>query len=245
MIINDIKIELNTPITYSTDDDKKHQGLLISNGETAMVHILEQTDTEVVKQLDNTGNKKRIGIMGGTFNPPHLGHLVMADQVLNQLGLDRILFMPDAKPPHIDHKLTIATQDRIRMVADSISPNQNFGMELSEVTRGGVSYTYDTMVYLKKRHPEIDYYFIVGGDMVAYFPKWYRIDDLIKLVQFVGVKRNPYPIKTFYPVIWVDTPVLDISSTMIRNRVFHKQSIKYLVTDPVSYLIRERGLYRD
>lgn len=210
-----------------------------------MVNVLERTDTKVVEQLAATVGEKRIGIMGGTFNPPHLGHLVMADQVLTQLGLDRILFMPDATPPHVDHKLTIAAEDRVRMVADSIATNRNFGIELSEVQRGGVSYTYDTMLALKQRHPEVDYYFIIGGDMVAYLPKWYRIDELVKLVQFVGVKRTAYPVQTPYPVIWVDAPVLDISSTMIRNRVRQGQSIRYLVADPVADFIRKRGLYRD
>lgn len=210
-----------------------------------MVNVLERTDTKVVEQLAATVTKKRIGIMGGTFNPPHLGHLVMADQVLTQLGLDRVLFMPDANPPHVDHKLAIDAHDRVRMVGDSIASNRNFGLELAEVQRGGISYTYDTMVELKRKHPETEYYFIIGGDMVAYLPTWHRIDELVKLVQFVGVKRESYSVKTPYPVIWVDAPLLDVSSTMIRQRVRQGQSIRYLVADPVAEFIKERQLYHD
>lgn len=210
-----------------------------------MVRVIDQTATKVVEQLAATVSKKRIGILGGTFNPPHLGHLVMADQVMTQLGLDRVLFMPDATPPHVDRKLAIDAADRVKMVADTIKDNPNFGLELAEVQRGGISYTYDTMLELKQKHPENDYYFIIGGDMVDYLPKWHRIDDLIKLVQFVGVRRRDYAVTSKYPVIWVDVPLIDISSTMIRSRVRHNQSIKYLVTDPVATYIKERQLYHD
>ncbi len=126
----------------------------------------------------------------------------MADQVMAQLGLDRVLFMPDANPPHVDRKFAIDANDRVKMVSATIAGNPNFGLELAEVQRGGISYTYDTMLSLKQKHPENDYYFIIGGDMVAYLPKWHRIDDLVKLVQFVGVRRDDYPVTSKYPVLW-------------------------------------------
>lgn len=210
-----------------------------------MVKVLERTETKVVQQLAASVKKKRIGILGGTFNPPHLGHLIIADQVMDQLGLDRVLFMPDANPPHVDRKFAIDAEERVKMVCQSIEGNPDFGLDLTEIHRGGISYTYDTMVELKKKHPENEYYFIIGGDMVAYLPKWHKIDELMKLVQFVGVRREHSPLTSQYPVLWVDVPVIDISSTKIRDRVKHGQSIRYMVTDPVADFIKERQLYRD
>lgn len=210
-----------------------------------MVKVVERTATKVIEQLAATVSKKRIGILGGTFNPPHLGHLIMADQVMTQLGLDRVLFMPDANPPHVDKKFAIDAADRVKMVAATIAGNPNFGIELAEVQRGGISYTYDTMLELKRKHPENEYYFIIGGDMVDYLPKWHRIDDLVKLVQFVGVRRENYPVSSKYPVLWVDIPLIDISSTMIRSRIRQGQSIKYFVTDAVAEYIKERQLYHE
>lgn len=210
-----------------------------------MVKISERTSTQVVTQMTATAKKRRIGILGGTFNPPHLGHLVIADQVAAQLGLDQVLFMPDAEPPHVDRKLTIPATDRVAMVRAAIADNPQFNLELTEVNRGGRSYSYDTMRQLTQQHPENQYYFIIGGDMVAYLPKWYRIDDLVKLVQFVGVCRQGYAHESPYPVLWVDVPNIGISSTMIRQRVRNNQSIRYLVPTMVDLYIKEHLLYRD
>lgn len=186
-----------------------------------------------------------IGIVGGTFNPVHLGHLVMADQVMCQLKLERVLFIPDAKPPHVDHKDTIAAKDRVAMLELAIANHPGFELDLLEIARGGKSYTYDTLVELKKRHPLNDYYLILGADMISYLKKWHRIDDLAKLVTFVGVKRPGYPTHSEYPVIWVDAPELAISSTKIRHLVKHGASIRYLVPDAVATYIHEKGLYHD
>lgn len=210
-----------------------------------MVKILERTSTQVATEMAATAKKRRIGILGGTFNPPHLGHLVIADQVATQLGLDRVLFMPDAEPPHVDRKLTIHAADRVAMVKAAIKDNPRFDLELTEVERGGRSYSYDTMLQLTQAHPENQYYFIIGGDMVAYLPKWYRIDELVKLVQFVGVCRQGFTHASPYPVLWVDVPQIGISSTMIRDQVRRGQSIRYLVPTMVDLYIKEHLLYRD
>lgn len=208
-----------------------------------MVNVYERTNTQTVELLATSIQKKRVGILGGTFNPPHLGHLVIADQVADQLELDEVLFMPDATPPHVDKKLAIDAKDRAKMVAASIHDNLKFNLELSEIMRGGVSYTYDTMVELKRKHPENDYYFIIGGDMVAYLPKWHRIEELVKLVKFVGVRREGFAIESPFPVIWVDVPKIDISSTLIRQKVKDHQSIHYLVAPGVEQYIKEHQLY--
>ncbi|WP_125574244.1 nicotinate-nucleotide adenylyltransferase [Levilactobacillus huananensis] len=210
-----------------------------------MVKIAEQTSTQVATQMAATAKKRRIGILGGTFNPPHLGHLVIADQVATQLGLDKVLFMPDAEPPHVDRKIAIPAADRVAMVKAAIKDNPRFALELTEVERGGKSYSYDTMLQLTRAHPENQYYFIIGGDMVAYLPKWYRIDDLLKLVQFVGVCRQGFTHESPYPVLWVDVPQIGISSTMVRDQVRRGQSVRYLVPTMVDLYIKEHLLYRD
>lgn len=199
--------------------------------------------TEVQRKLINLNHRRQVGILGGTFNPPHLGHLVMADQVMKQLALEKVLFMPDSQPPHVDEKQTISGELRQAMVERAIFDNLNFELETAELQRGGISYTYDTIKILKQRHPDTDYYFIIGGDMVAYLPKWHRIDELVKLVRFVGVRRRDFSVHTPYPVIWVDSPLIDISSSMIRQRVVNHQSIHYLVPEGVENYIYEKGLY--
>ena len=128
---------------------------------------VSQTATKVMAEVVTTLPQRRVGIIGGTFNPPHMGHLIMAQQVGDQLGLDEVRFMPDAQPPHVDEKKTIPAQDRANMVQRAIADNPLFKLETAELKRGGKSYTYDTMKALKAQHPETQYYFIIGGDMVC------------------------------------------------------------------------------
>lgn len=184
-----------------------------------------------------------VGIMGGTFNPVHLGHLIMADQVMSQLKLEKVLFIPDAQPPHQDEKLTIDAKNRVEMLELAIQGHPGFELDLLEIARGGKSYTYDTIVDLKKHHPLSDYYLILGADMIDYLPTWYKIAELAKLVTFVGVKRPGIKVETKYPVIWVDTPEIALSSTKIRDLVARHCSINYLVPQKVQQYIREKGLY--
>ncbi|MGL5688308.1 MAG: nicotinate (nicotinamide) nucleotide adenylyltransferase, partial [Weissella cibaria] len=134
---------------------------------------------------------------------------------------------------------------RAKMVQAAIAGNSHFGLELLEVQRGGKSYTYNTMLQLKVEHPNYEYYFIIGGDEVAYLKTWYRIDDLLKLVNFVGVNRPGQPRESDYPVKWVEVPNLEISSTDIRKRIATKQSVRYLLPDMVAAYIVENGLYMD
>lgn len=185
----------------------------------------------------------KVGILGGTFNPPHYGHLMIGEQVADQLHLDQIRFMPNALPPHVDEKKTIDAKDRVNMVRAAIMGNRQFDIELSEVLRGGESYTYDTMAALKEAHPNVEYYFIIGGDEVAYLPTWHRIDELLELVHFVGVHRKGQPTETDYPVEWVEMPQLEISSTDIRQRIAEHRSVRYMVPDMVAAYIFKEGLY--
>ncbi len=206
---------------------------------------VSQTATKVMAEVVTTLPQRRVGIIGGTFNPPHMGHLIMAQQVGDQLGLDEVRFMPDAQPPHVDEKKTIPAQDRANMVQRAIADNPLFKLETAELKRGGKSYTYDTMKALKAQHPETQYYFIIGGDMVDYLHTWSHIDELVKLVTFVGIKRTGYPTTSQYPVIWVDAPLIDISSTQIRHKVSQGHTVRYLVPDTVAAYIKEHQLYEN
>ncbi|MEK6190193.1 MAG: nicotinate-nucleotide adenylyltransferase [Carnobacterium alterfunditum] len=189
--------------------------------------------------------KRRVGILGGTFNPPHIGHLIIADQVRHQLGLEKIYFMPSANPPHQDEKKAIDAKHRLHMVELAIEDNTFFDVEKSEIDRGGKSYTYDTLVKLKEEHPDTEYYFIIGGDMVEYLPKWYKIEDLSQLVEFVGVDRPGYPIITPYSIIWVDVPSMDISSSSLRENLKMNCPVNYLIPEKTLNYIRQEGLYQD
>ncbi len=211
--------------------------------------------TRSVKTMDHTqissematelSEKKRIGILGGTFNPPHIAHLVMADQVCQQLGLDKICFMPTYLPPHADEKKTIAAHHRVRMVEEAIKENQMFDIEKIEIERGGKSYTFDTMKQLTQLHPDTEYYFIIGGDMVNDLSNWYRIDELTNLTQFVGIRRPGFPVESRYPLLWVDVPQIDVSSTSLRNKISRGCTVQYLVPDAVMQYINREGLYKN
>lgn len=206
-------------------------------------NLAYQTTTEVELDQQINPERKRIGLYGGTFNPIHTSHLIVADQVYTALGLDEVWFIPDEVPPHVDSKTAINADLRVEMVEAAIADNPHFRVELAEVERGGVSYTYDTITFLKEKYPIYDFYFIVGSDMVADLPTWHRIDELAKLVMFVGVQRPGFIVDSKYSVLWVDSPLLDISSTDIRNRVKSGLSIRYLVPAAVETIIKEHHLY--
>ncbi|HIY58245.1 MAG TPA: nicotinate-nucleotide adenylyltransferase [Candidatus Tetragenococcus pullicola] len=189
--------------------------------------------------------KHQVGILGGNFNPVHLAHLIIADQVGNSLGLEKVYLMPENLPPHIDEKKTIASKHRVNMLKLAIEDNPLLALETIELERQGKSYTLDTMKLLKEKHPDTDYYFIIGGDMVEYLPKWYQIDELLKLVQFVGVRRPEYSIETPYPIIWVDIASMDISSRQLRKKIAQGCSVRYLIPEKVVDYIQEEGLYLD
>lgn len=191
-----------------------------------------------------TSNRKQIGLLGGNFNPVHNAHLTITDQVRQQLGLDEVLLMPEYQPPHVDKKTTISEKHRLRMLELAVRDIDGLGIETIELERKGISYTYDTMKLLTEKNPDVDYYFIIGADMVAYLPKWHHISELIQMVQFVGVQRPKYKAGTSYPVIWVDVPLLDISSSLIRRQLEEGKKPNFLLPQAVLDYIEKEGLYR-
>ena len=201
------------------------------------------TKVELEPEIKNK-KRKQVGILGGNFNPVHNAHLVVADQVRQQLGLDKVLLMPEYLPPHVDAKGTIAEHHRLKMLELAIDGIEGLEIETIELERKGISYTYDTMLLLNERDPDTDYYFIIGADMVDYLPKWHRIDELVEIVQFVGVQRPRYKAGTSYPVIWVDVPLMDISSSMVRDFVAKGRTPNFMLPKPVLDYIKKEGLYQ-
>lgn len=185
---------------------------------------------------------KRIGILGGTFDPPHIGHLLIAEAVRDALLLDKIWFIPTYSPPHKNKRVTSA-KHRVHMLELAISNHPDFEINTIEIKRSGTSFTFDTMQDLKNKYADQDFYFIIGGDMVEHLPKWYKIDDLLNLVSFVGVNRPGFTVDSPYPLIHVEVPAIDISSTTIRERLASNKTITYLLPKLVYDYIKEHGLY--
>ncbi|WP_407269508.1 nicotinate-nucleotide adenylyltransferase [Radiobacillus sp. PE A8.2] len=185
---------------------------------------------------------QKVGLLGGTFDPPHYGHLMIAEEVLEALDLDEVWFIPSNEPPHKE-KSDTKVEYRVEMLQAAIEDNTNFKVNQIELKRSGKSYTVDTIKLLREQYPEITFYFIIGADMVEYLPNWYKIDELSKLVQFVGVKRSDYQLKSNYPVVQVNIPGVDISSTLIRERLSEGKSIRYFLPESVIDVIKEHQIY--
>lgn len=186
---------------------------------------------------------RKIGILGGTFDPPHNGHLLIANEVLQALDLAEVWFMPNQEPPHKQMSEGASTDDRVKMLELAIYGHPNFKIETIELERSGRSFTIDTMRLLKNEYPNVDFYFIIGADMIEYLPKWNKIDELINLVTFVGVNRPDFLEVTPYPVINVTVPEMGVSSKLIRTRIKEQKTIRYLVPEPVRMYIEEKKLY--
>ncbi|MDT2662309.1 nicotinate-nucleotide adenylyltransferase [Enterococcus hulanensis] len=203
------------------------------------------TIPKVKPMTDTTMPKKQVGLLGGNFNPIHHAHLMIAEQVGQKMGFDEVHLLPSYLPPHVDEKKTIDSKHRLAMVKLAIEDNSFLSVDMRELARKGKSYTIDTMLELISENPDTEYYFIIGGDEVAYLPKWHRIDELVRIVNFVGVKRAGYAPESPYPIIWVDVPEIQLSSSYIRKQVKQGCSIRYLVPDRVREYITEEGLYLD
>ncbi|MGI2326522.1 nicotinate-nucleotide adenylyltransferase [Planococcus sp. YIM B11945] len=185
---------------------------------------------------------KRVGILGGTFNPPHLGHLIMANEALHAAGLDEVRFMPNFIAPHKEVSGANAAQ-RLEMTRLAIADHPYFAVEDFEIKNGGVSFSYDTMVKMTEAEPHNEFYFIIGGDMIDGLGSWHRVDELIQLVRFIGIRRPGYDNKTAFPVLMVDSPEIHLSSSMLRERISKGGTISFLVPEQVETYIRKEQLY--
>ena len=200
------------------------------------------------------GVATRLGLLGGTFNPPHLGHLVMAQEAHEQLGLDRVLLVPVAVPPHKEAEADPGAEARVRLSELAVGDDDRFGVSRIEVDRGGPSFTVDTLRALHDRAPEDDLTFIVGGDMAHSLPSWREPEAVLELATLAvaereGVRREDLarrlePLHGGDRVTFFDMPRLDVSSSAIRRRVAAGRSIRYLVPDAVARAVTDGGLYR-
>jgi nicotinate-nucleotide adenylyltransferase len=185
---------------------------------------------------------KKIGIFGGTFDPVHHGHLILAREALEALALETVIFIPAAASPHkLDQKL--ATADlRLEMLRAAIESEPGFGFDPTELRRPSPSYAVDTVEILRQREPDAEFFYLIGEDNVDLLTTWHRFADLSKMVQFVVLVRSRVKTEHSYRTI---RRHLDISATNIRNRVATGHSIRYLVPPAVEKIIRDRQLYRE
>jgi nicotinate-nucleotide adenylyltransferase len=185
---------------------------------------------------------KKIGIFGGTFDPIHHGHLILAREALEELGLELVIFVPAAASPHKPDFESAASAVRLEMVRAAIEGEPRFGFDAMELERPSPSYAIDTVEALRKREPAAEFFYLIGEDNVERLNTWHRFGELAKLVQFIVLDRTGRQAEQPYPVI---RRHLDISATDIRNRVATGRSIRYLVPPAVEKIIRARQLYRE
>ncbi len=210
-----------------------------------------------------------IAIMGGTFNPIHLGHLRIAEEVREYLNIDRVMFIPTFMPPHKNNGSLIPPEDRLEMVKLAIKDNPNFQVSDMEIKRGGRSYSVETLQALQKEMPNTEISFIAGTDSFNEITTWCEYERLFELTNFIVVTRHGYPVKkigevlpdkmarqfTYAPkkdtyvhnkgktVTYLKTTLMDISASDIRQRIKEGRSIRYLMPQDVEKYIVEKKLY--
>lgn len=191
-----------------------------------------------------------LGVMGGTFDPIHYGHLAAASEAAFQLGLDAVAFVPTGEPWQKDDQHVTAAADRVEMTARAIAPDPRFFLSHVDVDREGPTYTVDTLRDLAAHFPSAQLHFILGADALAGLGSWKDTAEIFRLARLVGVSRPGYPLQTSEfdqeeeRVQLVEAPGLAISSTDCRDRVARKAPLDYLVPPAVQEYIAHRGLYR-
>ena len=198
----------------------------------------------------------RVGLLGGTFNPPHIGHLVCAQEAWAQLGLDRVLLVPVFSPPHKEADGDPGVEVRVALCEAAVAGDERLGVSRAEADVPGRSYTVDTLNRLHDARPEDQLTFIVGGDMAASLPEWREPQAILELCTIgaatrdgVGREELLERLDTELPgaadrIRFFDMPRIDVSSTLIRRRVAAGEPVRYLVPDAVAAQIEREGLYR-
>lgn len=196
----------------------------------------------------------RIGIFGGAFNPVHNGHLNIADAFYEALSLDKLLFIPTAKPPHKSDAGLLSGEDRVNMLRLAVE-KKPYEISTIEFERNDKSYTYDTLIELKKLYPDSEFFLIIGADQIIHFDKWYRYEDILGMVTLCTSARENEEEKqliiesakrlgikdSFY---MSDRAVIRVSSSEIRDKIKHGSDVSSLLPKKVFDYISEKGLYR-
>jgi nicotinate-nucleotide adenylyltransferase len=188
----------------------------------------------------------RIAVFGGTFDPPHVGHLIVAADVHLGLGVDQLVLVPSADPPHKRGRVHTPAALRIQMVRAAVQGDERFAVDDLELRRVGPSFTVDTLREFRRRDPGGELFFVLGADALRDFPTWRDPEAIADLATLVALDRAgdstaPDP---GYGVVRVPVTRVDVSATQIRRRAAAGESIRYLVTDPVRQIIEREGLYR-
>jgi nicotinate-nucleotide adenylyltransferase len=191
----------------------------------------------------------RLGVMGGTFDPIHHGHLVAASEVASLFHLDEVVFVPTGQPWQKTDRQVSAAEDRYLMTVIATASNPTFSVSRSDIDRAGKTYTIDTLRDLRAEHPAAELFFITGADALSQIFSWRNAEELFSLAHFIGVTRPGHTLSDpGLPeggVSLVEVPALAISSTDCRQRVAKGDPVWYLVPDGVVRYIDKRALYRD
>lgn len=184
----------------------------------------------------------KIGILGGTFNPIHIGHLILAEEIREKLELDRIIFVPTFMPPHKNNSDIAPARDRHKMIKAAIKGNKHFLVSGIEIKRKGSSYTIDTIRELKKVYPADELYFITGSDLLKYLDAWKDLSEILKQVKFVVATRPGYPLEKIPAYIsTVSIRAVDVSGFEVRQAIKENKSFRYLVPEAVySYIVKNK-----
>ena len=199
--------------------------------------------------MSNLSGRRRIGVMGGTFDPVHHGHLVAGSEVAHIFGLDEVVFVPTGRPWQKEGRAVSPAEDRYLMTVIATASNPRFSVSRVDIDRPGPTYTIDTLRDLREANgPEADLFFITGADALAKMLTWHDVDKLFSLAHFIGCTRPGHRLTgAGLPegkVSLVEIPALAISSSECRNRVAAGEPVWYLVPDGVVQYIAKRNLYR-
>lgn len=191
-----------------------------------------------------------VGVMGGTFDPIHFGHLVAASEVAHRFGLERVIFVPTGQPWQKTDRVTASAEHRYLMSVIATSTDERFMVSRVDVDRPGPTYSIDTLGDLRQQHPTVrDWYFITGADALSKIMTWRDHDEVLSLAHMIGVSRPGHglarPELDTEAISLLEVPALAISSTDIRERVRTSAPVDYLVPDGVARYIAKTGLYRD
>lgn len=202
-------------------------------------------------------DRRKIGIMGGTFDPIHVGHLILGEKAYEQLGLDSVWFMPSGNPPHKKNRRGRASdEERVEMVRRAIDGNSHFELSLIEMNEEGYTYTYRTLETLKEQNPDTDYYFIIGADSLYNFATWMEPKRICHACTVVVATRDHIPVQNLNQemtylsqqyggcFIRLDTMNIDVSSQLLRQWLSEGKSLRYYVPDSVIAYIREQHIYQ-
>jgi nicotinate-nucleotide adenylyltransferase len=192
----------------------------------------------------------RVGIFGGSFSPPHVAHLAVAEAARDQVGLDRVVWIPAATPPHKQRLDLPAAEHRLAMTRLAVADNEAFVVSDLEIERAGVSYTVETVRALQEAYPDVALHLLVGGDSFAQFGTWVEPEEIARRVPLVVYPRPGADLSTVSPALMaratmLDRPLLDPSSTALRRLLRAGRSVRYLVPDAVLAYVAAHGLYTD